>query len=71
MHLVKDSLTLDAKLVPLWRAMAEYADAHSGAGAGPSYSRGPSAAGGPAPGSATFTDADANQTPGSPRRTTR
>ena len=59
MHLVTDSLTLDAKLVPLWRAMAEYADAHSGAGAGPSYSRGPSAAGG-TPGSATITEAEAN-----------
>ncbi len=27
MHLVKDTLTLDAKLVPLYRAMARYADA--------------------------------------------
>jgi sugar phosphate isomerase/epimerase len=27
MHLVKDTLTLDAKLVPLWRAMARFADA--------------------------------------------
>ena len=60
MHLVTDPMTQDAKLVPLWRAMAEYADAHSGAGAGPSYSRGPSAAGGPPPGSATFTEAEAN-----------
>ena len=60
MHLVTDPMTQDAKLVPLWRAMAEYADAHSGAGAGPSYSsRAPSAAGG-TPGSATFTEAEAN-----------
>ena len=30
MHLVKDALSLDAKLVPLWRAMADFADNHSG-----------------------------------------
>ena len=27
MHLVKDTLSLDASLVPLYRAMARYADA--------------------------------------------
>jgi hypothetical protein len=26
LHLVQDALSLDAKLVPLWRAMAQYAD---------------------------------------------
>lgn len=30
-HLVKDALGLDAKLVPLWRAMARYADTQIGA----------------------------------------
>ena len=30
MHLVKDALGLDAKLVPLWRAMARYADEQIG-----------------------------------------
>ena len=30
-HLVQDALGLDAKLVPLWRAMARYADAQIGA----------------------------------------
>jgi hypothetical protein len=29
-HLVQDALGLDAKLVPLWRAMARYADAQLG-----------------------------------------
>jgi len=29
-HLVKDALGLDAKLVPLWREMARYADAQIG-----------------------------------------
>ena len=29
-HLVQDALGLDAKLVPLWRAMARYADAQIG-----------------------------------------
>ena len=32
LHMVKDALGLDAKLVPLWRAMARYADAQIGAG---------------------------------------
>lgn len=32
MHLVTDALGLDAKLVPLWRAMAEYADKQSSGG---------------------------------------
>lgn len=36
MHLVEDSITLDAKLVPLWRAMAEYADSHSSGRSGSS-----------------------------------
>ena len=31
LHMVKDALGLDAKLVPLWRAMARYADAQIGA----------------------------------------
>lgn len=31
-HLVKDALGLDAKLVPLWREMARHADAQIGAG---------------------------------------
>jgi hypothetical protein len=30
MHLVKDALGLDAKLVPLWSAMARYADEQIG-----------------------------------------
>ena len=30
MHLVEDALGLDAKLVPLWRAMARYADEQIG-----------------------------------------
>jgi hypothetical protein len=42
MHLVTDALGLDAKLVPLWRAMAAYADQqlplppaqHGGSGSG-------------------------------------
>ena len=30
MHLVEDALSLDAKLVPLWRMMARYADSQVG-----------------------------------------
>ena len=41
MHLVKDSVSLDAKLVPLWRAMAEYADSHSSGGPASARSSGP------------------------------
>lgn len=45
MHLVKDALGLDAKLVPLWRAMARYADAEIGVDIG--RNSGPSTTGVP------------------------
>eukprot|EP01046_Picozoa_sp_COSAG06_P036837 COSAG06_NODE_4101_length_4573_cov_2.309119_1_plen_491_part_00 len=59
MHEVKDSVGLDAKLVPLWRAMAAYADAHSGAGAGP----GPAFRGGASGGAGSNTTSSSSFSP--------
>ena len=51
LHLVKDALGLDAKLVPLWREMARYADAQIGVGGGQSEA-------GPTRGELSMTEAD-------------
>ena len=57
MHLVTDAVSLDARLVPLWRAMAEYADAHSSSGGG----RGPPAGGPTASGSTNYSAEEAER----------
>lgn len=51
LHLVKDALGLDAKLVPLWREMARYADAQIGVGGGQREA-------GPTRGELSMTEAD-------------
>ena len=49
-HLVKDALSLDASLVPLWKEMAAYADSQMGAAPPPTGPAGAVAAGGAAGG---------------------